>query len=182
MFVLAGFRYLFRLPVELPANWIFRVNEPGNRRIFLAAVERFLLYCAVAPVALITLPAEAALLGIGMGLAVTILCLIPSLTLMELLLIQFEKIPFTSSYLPGQRPVIETLVLYGVGVTLYVSVLSGLVNLCLRTPGSAIVLFLIMLGAWGIARKARLDDWKVGLLEFEETAEPVVRTLQIERD
>src|SRR5436190_12485699 len=89
MFVLAGFRCLFRLPVDLPANWLFRVNEPGNRRIFLAAVERFLLYCAVAPVALITLPAEAALLGIGMGLAVTILCLIPSLTLMELLLIQF---------------------------------------------------------------------------------------------
>jgi hypothetical protein len=182
MFVLAGFRYLFRLPVELPANWVFRVNEPGNRRIFLAAVERFLLYCAVAPVALITAPLETALLGVGMGFAVTILCLLPSLALMELLLIQFDRIPFTSSYLPGQKPVIETLVRYGVGVTLYVSLLSGLINFCLRTPAAAITLFAILLAAWWIARKARLDDWKVGLLEFEETAEPVVRTLQIERD
>src|SRR5207249_10965362 len=130
---LAGFRYLFRLPVELRANWIFRLNEPGNRRIFLAAVERFLLYGAVAPVAIVTLPVEAALLGAGMGCAVTILCLLPSLTLMELLLIQFDKIPFTSSYLPGQRPVIETLVLHGVGVTPYVSALHGLLNLRLRT-------------------------------------------------
>ena len=182
MFVLAGFRYLFRLPVELPANWVFRVNEPGNRRIFLAAVERFLLCCAVAPVALIMAPLEVALLGIGMGFAVTILCLLPSLVLMELLLIQFDKIPFTSSYLPGQKPVIETLVRYGVGVTLYVSLLSGLINFCLRTPGAAITLFTVLLAAWWIARKARLDDWKVGLLEFEETAEPVVRTLRIERD
>lgn len=158
------------------------MNEPGNRRIFLAAVERFLLYCAVAPVTLATLPVEMALLGPRIGIAVAILCLLPSLILMELLLIQFERIPFTSSYLPGQRPVIETLIRYGVGVTLYVSLLGGLVNFCLRTPTSAITLFVILLGAWWIARKARLDDWKVGLLEFEETAEPVVRTLHIERD
>ena len=30
LFVLAGFRYLFRLPVELSANWVFRVTEPGR--------------------------------------------------------------------------------------------------------------------------------------------------------
>lgn len=182
MFVLAGFRYLFRLPVELPANWLFRVNEPGNRPIFLAAVERFLIYCAVIPVAVITLPIETVLLGWGQGCAVAILCLLPSLILMELLLIQFEKIPFTSSYLPGRRPVIETLVLYGVGVTLYVTVLSGLVSWCLQQRGSTIALFAVMLAGWWRARTARLDDWKIGLLEFEELPEPVVRTLKIERD
>ena len=182
MFVLAGFRYLFRLPVELSANWVFRINEPGNRRIFLAAAERFLIYCAVAPVALITLPFEVALLGPGMGFAVTILCLLPSLILMELLLIQFEKIPFTSSYLPGRRPVIETLVIYGVGVTLYISVLSALISWSLRQRGSTVTLFVIMLAAWWRARTARLEDWKIGLLEFEELPEPVVRTLRIERD
>ena len=101
IFVLTGFRYLFRLPVELPANWVFRVNEPGNRRIFLAAVERFLLCWAVAPVALITLPVEMGMLGAGMGFAVAILCLLPSLALMEVLLIRFDKIPFTSAYLAG---------------------------------------------------------------------------------
>src|SRR6185436_6332269 len=100
------------LPVELPANWVFRVNEAGNRRMFLAAVERFLLCWAVAPVVLITLPLEVAVLGPGLGSAVTVLCLLPSLALMELLLIRFDKIPFTSAYLPGQRPVIETIVIY----------------------------------------------------------------------
>ena len=182
IFVLTGFRYLFRLPVELPANWVFRVNEPGNRRIFLAAVERFLLYWAVAPVALITLPVEMGMLGAGMGVAVAILCLLPSLALMEVLLIRFDKIPFTSAYLPGRRPVIETLVIYGVSVTLYVTALSALLNYCLRQPGSALTLFGIMLAAWWVARIARLEDWKVGLLEFEELPEPAVRTLSIERD
>src|SRR6266849_9959671 len=79
LFVLAGFRYLFRLPVELRANWLFRINEPGNRLIFLAAVERFLILCAVAPVALLTLPLEVSLLGPAEGFAAAILCLLPSL-------------------------------------------------------------------------------------------------------
>jgi hypothetical protein len=182
MFVLAGFRYLFRLPVELRANWVFRVNEPGNRRNFLAAVERFLVYCAVAPVALLTLPVEMRLLGPGMGCAVAILCLLPSLILMELLLIQFEKIPFTSSYLPGRRPVIETIVIYSVGVTLYVTVLSSVIAWSLKARGATLALFGIMLMAWWRARAARLEDWKIGFLEFEELPEPTVRTLSIERD
>jgi hypothetical protein len=36
--VLAGLRYLFRLPVELRANWVFLVaNETGNRNCSCAA-------------------------------------------------------------------------------------------------------------------------------------------------
>ena len=31
LFMLAGLRYLFRLPVELRANWVFRIHEPGKR-------------------------------------------------------------------------------------------------------------------------------------------------------
>src|SRR5262249_23870440 len=100
--VRAGFRYLFPLPVELRANLLFLGNEPGNRPVFLAAVERFLIYCAVGPSVLLTLPITAGLLGVRAGLAAAVLCSVASLILMEAVLIQFEKIPFTSSYLPGQ--------------------------------------------------------------------------------
>jgi len=56
LFVLAGLRYLFRLPVELRANWVFRVNETGNRELLLRGAERFVLLLGVIPVALLTLP------------------------------------------------------------------------------------------------------------------------------
>jgi hypothetical protein len=182
LFVLAGFRYLFRLPVELRANWVFRVNEPGNRMVFLQAVERFLLYCAVAPVALIALPVEVGLLGLRAGFAGTILCLLPSLTLMDLLLIQFEKVPFTSSYLPGRRPVIQTLLIYAASMALYVSVLGALISLCLRAPSTTLPLFAVMVAVWLKVRSGRLENWKIGKLEFEELPEPAVQTLSILRD
>lgn len=182
LFVLAGFRYLFRLPVELRANWVFRVNELGNRPVFLAAVREFLLCFAVAPVALLTLPLEMRVLGPGTGIVAAILCLLPSLTLMEFLLIRFEKIPFTSSYLPGRRPLIETLVLYGIAVIFYVSVLSTIVNWCLKSTRPTLVLLALLLGAWWQARRARREDWEFGKLEFEELPEPAVLTLSIQRD
>ena len=182
LFLLAGFRYLFRLPIELRANWAFRLNEAGNRRSLLAGVERFLLWGAVAPVAVATAPLEIGALGWHVGIAASVLCLLPSLVLMEALLTQFDKIPFTSSYMPGRRPVIETLVLYGVAVLAYVSVLGGIVTWCLNLAGWSLGLFAAMLVIWMRLRIARLEDRDLGSLEFEESVEPTVYTLSIERD
>jgi hypothetical protein len=182
LFVLAGFRYLFRLPVEIRANWVFRVNEPGNRLEFLTAAGEFLVCFAVVPVALITLPLEMFLLGPGTGFAAAILCLLPSLILMESLLIRFEKVPFTSSYLPGRRPLVETLLIYGMAVGIYVWILSMIVNWALGGARSALGLFIILLAIWLRVRKGRLEDLEIGKLEFEELPEPAVQTLSIFRD
>jgi hypothetical protein len=122
------------------------------------------------------------LLGLRAGAAAAVLCLLPSLTLMELLLVQFEKIPFTSSYLPGRRPVIETVVIYGVSLAVYVYALSGIVNWCLQGVGSTLALLAILLALWLMIRKGRLENWEVGQLEFEELPEVTVLRLAIERD
>ena len=182
LFVLAGYRYLFRLPVEVRANWLFRITEPGNHAKLLAGVEKFLVVLAVIPVCALTLPLEIRLLGVTRGFVASTLCLLPSLVLMELALIAFEKIPFTSSYLPGRRPLIETVVYYGVGALLYVTGLSALVLWSTQRAGRSAVLFVALTGAWWRARRARLDSREVARLEFEEMPEPAVLTLGIEKD
>jgi len=182
LFVLAGFRYLFRLPVELPANWLFRLNEPGNRLAFLDGVQRFLLCCAVVPVALLTLPLEVRFLGPRAGCIAAAVCLLPSLILMEVLLAQFDRIPFTSSYLPGQRPLVETVVRYSIAVALYVSVLSVIIDWCLQSTGAMLALVAAMLLVWWRVRFARRELRQIGQIEFEELPEPAVLTLSIDRD
>ncbi|MBK5295408.1 MAG: hypothetical protein JJE04_27490 [Acidobacteriia bacterium] len=182
LFGLAGFAYLFRLPVELRANWLFQLSETGNRAALMAGVERFLIYWAVAPVALLTLPLEIHLLGIGPGIAVTVLCLMPSLILMELLLLRLARIPFTSSYLPGRRPVVDTVVLYIVCVAGYITTFGAMVLGSLRAPSVAVCFFLILAVIWWRIRFVRLEDRGLGKLEFEELPEVWVQTLGIERD
>ncbi len=182
LFTLSGFRYLFRLPVELRANWIFRIHEPGHGPEMVAGTERFLFYCAVAPVALLTLPFEMYMLGPGTGLLVSVLCLLPSLCLIELLLLPCDGIPFTSSYLPGRRPLIETVLGYSVAVTLYVSILSTVVSWCMHSAASTAVFSIVLLIAWWKGHEVRLDLQRLVRLEFEELLDPTVQTLGIERD
>jgi len=85
-------------------------------------------------------------------------------------------------YLPGRRPVIETLLIYGVSLGLYVSMLGGVVAWCLQETGSTLVVFGILLAAWLRIRIGRRENWAVGKLEFEELPEVAVLTLSIERD
>jgi len=182
LFVLAGLRYLFRLPVELRANWVFRVNETGNRELLLRGVDRFVLCLGVVPVALLTLPMELRFFGVLTGLAVVVLTLMASLTVDELLLFGFDRIPFTSSYLPGSRPLIETVCIYGAAVAAYVLILSGLIVASVDEPSYYPIAFGLMLAVWARVHRQRLEHWQVGALEYEELAEPAVQTLAIYRD
>ena len=109
LFVLAGLRYLFRLPVELRANWIFRIGAEGHGAELLRGVEAFLYFVALAPLALLSAAVEIALLGPRIGLAAAILSSLASLPLVELVLFSFQRIPFTSSYLPGRRPLVDVV-------------------------------------------------------------------------
>jgi len=180
--VLAGLRYLFRLPIELRANWLFRILEPGNAAAMLTGVERFLFFWGVLPVALVTLPVETTWLGVRTGGAAALACALISLLLVEFLLFTFEQIPFTSSYLPGRRPLIETALKYSISAVAYVWGFAGLVSVLVRT-GASTVIFVLVLGiAWRGLRGARLTGRQIGRLEFEETLEPAVHILGIDRD
>lgn len=182
LFLLTGFRYLFRLPVELRANWVFRVNEGGNRRRFLEAVERFLTWFAVIPVAAVTFPLEIALLGWIDGAVGAVLATMTALILEEFVLFEFQKIPFTCSYLPGRRNLVETVMLYGAGVAAYIVVLSLALAACLPEPSLALMLFGLLLAGWAYLRRVRAEAAEMGALEFEEEMEPAIHTLSIDAD
>jgi hypothetical protein len=182
LFTLAGLRYLFRLPVELRANWVFRVHEPGNASALLAGAESFLIYWGVLPIALLTLPAELAALGPRAGLLAALACLFASLALMELLLFSLERIPFTSSYFPGKEPPVVTVIKYALASSLYVGVLSSVIRLAVPNAVPSLLLLFLLATAWLRARTARLNVRKIARLQFEELADPTVLLLRIERD
>ena len=100
-----GTRVVFALPLDLRANWIFRITGAHSPSKSLAAARRSLLLLSVMPVWLATAalcltlwpwPQAAghlALLGL-LGILIADLCLHG-----------FRKIPFTCSYLPGKSQV-----------------------------------------------------------------------------
>jgi hypothetical protein len=101
-FWMLGIRIALAMPVELPANWVFRMTQLRAAPEYLIASRRAMFVLALAPVwaasAIVFLslwPWHAA----AEHLAVLALL---GIILVELCLHGFERIPFTCSYLPGK--------------------------------------------------------------------------------
>ena len=99
--------------------------------------------------------------------------------LVEVLLVGFEKFPFTCSYLPGKANLKVSWPLYLFGFTTYVSAFLTLECWMLQRPvrflwlGAVIVLVEVALAIY---------RWRVGrdvALVFDEQPEPLVRTLNL---
>ncbi|HEY4362450.1 MAG TPA: hypothetical protein VGN17_15860 [Bryobacteraceae bacterium] len=179
---LLGLRYLFRLPIELRANWLFRIHEPGHAAGLLAGVEAFLFYFGVLPTAVLTLPLELRLFGAASGAAASVLYLLVSLIWMQALLFSFEKIPFTSSYMPGQQPLIQSVVHYTTLAILYIGLTGSIILWAAETPARSIGLILVLAAALWKARRARLDAQRIERMQFAETLDPAVLQLKLAGD
>src|SRR5580658_4599085 len=59
-FLIVGLRVSFSIPMELRANWLFRLTDPNGRGAYLDAARKTLLLFAVAPVVAISAPIYAA--------------------------------------------------------------------------------------------------------------------------
>ncbi len=101
-FSVIGARLAFALPLDLRANWIFRIMPPREGRDYLIARRRALLAVGVLPVwtvyVVLVLSAWPWLPAIGHAIVLGLLGAIFA----ELALRGIQKIPFTCSYLPGK--------------------------------------------------------------------------------
>jgi hypothetical protein len=134
-FMLIGMRVLFGIPVELGANWVFRLREPVDRIAVVAGVRRAMLAGCVVPVALLAGGSAALLWGTRIGIAHGVFCTLMGALLVEILLVRFCKIPFTCTYFPGTARVRTLWPLYLMAFTNYCYTAAALeTEILLRRP------------------------------------------------
>src|ERR1019366_5462555 len=93
-FLLSGMRVIFTIPVELRANWVFQFAEDESRAQFLQGAKKAM----IVPVSMILaalFPIFSALWGWRPAFMNLIFSMVMSLILLELLFLNFRKIPFT---------------------------------------------------------------------------------------
>ena len=171
--VLAGFRHAFALPADLPANWLFRLTESHGRKEWMSAVERFMIGCVIVPIHALTLPVAANVLGWPVATRMTALELVVSLTAFELLFYSWQQLPFTCSYAPGKRTLVEVLGIWLVVLVILVPVLARIIAAVSQLTPLFFVLALIFGAAWLWARRQRLEGWGEARLIYEDSAETV---------
>lgn len=180
----AGTRAVFSLPLELRANWLFRIAPLDGLRQPLAATRRSLWLLGVAPV--------------WMASAVVLLAIWPwqqaaehlaglallGAVLVEVGLSKFHKLPFTCSYLPGKSK-IHLMFLAFVGLfSALVTWVAGAEMHALADPAQfvalvvTLVLTTLML-RWRNAGHVRSTGAE---LQFEESESPAVFALDLHCD
>ncbi len=179
-FVVSGMRFAFTVPAELNANWLFQAAEPSETARCRAGVRRAMLALAICPVLLGLLPAHALLWGWRIAGAHLVFGLVLSVLLVELLLLNFDKIPFTCTYLPGKANVKGFWPVYLAAYWMYAHYMAKVEYRLLDRP-AGFALFLSAIAAVTVLlrwlRRRQLGPEFRFL--FEDLPDPAVRTLNI---
>ena len=180
---IVGIRVVASMPLELRANWIFLVTPVQGGPRSLAAVRKALYILGLAPV----WSASAALFlslwpwqpAVG-HLAVLGLL---GISLTELCLFGFHKIPFTCSYLPGKSHA-NMAVLGFLALVLLIVKGAGVERRALGDPASFVkmVVVLAILAGFARWRTSALAKSQQSKLRFDEQPTPAIFALDLHRD
>ncbi|HTX37058.1 MAG TPA: ADOP family duplicated permease [Bryobacteraceae bacterium] len=181
LLVTSGLRYLFALPDSLRANWLFQTTDRDASAAWLAAVERFVVWCAIAPLFLAALPAAVAIFGSTAGGwvragAVLVLGFFAALVWFEALFRQWRKLPFTCSYLPGRQPVWSILLRYAFAA-MFVAPAGQLILSCSADPMAFLALLTFEAALWYRWRSRRRGMWAECALCYEELPDETIMSL-----
>jgi hypothetical protein len=174
-FLVVGLRVSFSIPVEVRANWLFRLTDPYASGAYLDATRKTLLLFALVPVLAIASPIYMAVWPLPRALGHTGFLAVFGLLAIELSLTGFAKVPFTCSYLPGKA---NLKIMFGVywGMLIMASELvTDAEQAGLRSRTSYAWMMGITLLAWlAAAFRGRWARGRIAALNFEEQPEPAV--------
>jgi hypothetical protein len=141
------------LPIEIRANWVFRMTErPADRADRLEAAAATIRRVGVAIPILITLPLSWLAFGWGAISAAGVTFLCGSL-LVEFILRHWRRVPFTCSYIVGKAFVPQLVIVGFFAFFLFTGFGGTLVALAALAPGTAIF-WLILIGSAVLVMRA----------------------------
>lgn len=174
-----GMRIVFAMPLDLKANWIFRMAPVLAGANCLAARRRAMLALGVLPV--------------WIGLAALLFCVWPwraaaghllilgllGALVTEVCLQGFQKIPFTCSYLPGKTNIQVTFVFSVFVLLQFLDFCAGLELRAMAHPWQYLTVIASLTGVllftrWRTGAQTDADD--IGI-QFEDEGSPAIQGL-----
>ncbi len=177
-FVLFGMRMLFTIPVELRSNWIFQLTENGRPAEYLAGVRKLMILAGIVPPVLCLFPVYGYLWGWVYALRHVVLVVLILLVVLEYLVADFPKIPFTCSFLPGKANLKATVGIYVTVFVVFALIISAVELALVRSEAGywkGVLAIGLVLGyrAW------RRNQWERRLPGFTYEEKALVASLDL---
>ena len=167
------------LPLELRANWIFRMTEDeGTRAEEISAVVRTLVVLAVVLPLAVLFPLEWALLG-SSAIHCTSIAALCGLVLVELHMTEWRRIPFTCSYEPSRQLMWQTMVIGAAAFVAFTVIGPRLVWYSIRHPVGWLTLMIVLAAVLLYLRRQRLWMSRRASLMFEDVLPNEVEPLRL---
>jgi hypothetical protein len=164
--LLVGFRHLIRVPAELRANWGVQLAWRGRDRAFLAGVKCAAVVALVVPVLVLLLPLFVFVLGPRLALMHAALGLAGAIVLVEALLVTYDKVPFTCTYVPSE-PLKALAPIYAITFLVGASLFARMQKDALLGTGAASTLITLTV-LFAILRVMALKRARPPHVEFDE--------------
>ena len=175
-------RLALSVPLDLRSNWIFRMTEDDAGRVEVAAANvRIVLMLGVAlPLALLA-PVQWWVLGL---LAVRVVALeaLIGWVVVEWMLSDWRRIPFTCSYIPGKGFVPQMFVKGFASYLIFTTLTMLVLRASLAHPAIAIAIGAIAGIAAGTLRRQRRRDAPLTALMFDDELPTDVNPLRLNAD
>jgi hypothetical protein len=123
-FLVLGLRSAFEIPINLRANWIFRITLDPQANECVPLARKVMLAVLVPPLVLIGLPLYAHFCGWRVALVHVTVIAIASALLIEISLLRFRKVPFTCSLPPFKNTSLVAILVYALGFFAFSDLLS----------------------------------------------------------
>lgn len=167
------------VPIEVRANWIFRVAEQGPERVdqLRAGAWTVARIGVVLPVAF-AFPLQWLVVGWQAAAVMSTGALVCGLLLHGILMEDWTRIPFTCSYLPGKGFLPHTIILGLVSIVAFTAVGTALVRLGVAGSHGAWVLAALLGGIVLLLRRERLRMWARVPIDYEDESRTEVRSFK----
>lgn len=178
---IVGLRMAFLVPVMSKANWIFRVTDgPDTRVANLAVADRALLTWVVGPALLMGAPLQILALR-GSAVISLVLSAVIGLLMVELAMLGWRRVPFTCTWIPGQRPLVWTLFASAGALILVAGFLPAAVFAATRETKFMVLFGVVLTVPTAVLRWRRMSAITEQPLLFEDERYDKLQTLGLTR-
>jgi hypothetical protein len=177
-FVVSGLRATFNIPYELGANWMFQIAGSRNAAEYLKATRRWVLLRGIVPLYVLIAPFEFMFFEAGDAVFHLVFGLVVSAFLTEVFFFNFNKVPFTCSYLPGKSHLAFLAAAYLYGFTMYTTTAAALQRWASATPGRTALFFAASAALYTALVFYRRHAY-AGRIIYQDEADPLVRQLNL---
>jgi len=175
-------RLALSVPMDLRANWIFRMTEDveGRAEVADAGVRAVLWWAVAVPLALLA-PLQAWIMGPAV-LGVLLVEAAIGWVLVERQMADWRRVPFTCAYIPGKGFVPQMCVKAFAQYVVFTLLTGAALRASLRAPGTALGLALVLAAIGAVLLRRRTREARATPLLFEEQVPSELTPLRLNAD